>query len=81
MDYHGNCHSKPFSLGKYSSNSFRRNETGWPCKLPEDDVKGVFMSAWASIQIKPISDFIFFKAVAVPSTLPIAKLYLIFCYN
>src|SRR6185369_3031318 len=51
-----------FSLGANPSNSTRscsprprRTERGMPWMLPDGEVSGVFMSAWASNQISPTS--------------------------
>ncbi|KAH3683979.1 hypothetical protein WICPIJ_005054 [Wickerhamomyces pijperi] len=43
-------------------------ETGQPCKFPESVVKGVLISAWASIQRTPAFGYV----DKVPATVPIA---------
>lgn len=50
--------------------SFRRKDTGCPCKFPVVVVSGVLISVWASTQMTPRSGW----TLAWPEMLPIAKL-------
>lgn len=63
-------HSLHFSPQTLSCSSLRRNETGCPCRFPDEVVRGVLMSAWASTQITPRSG----QCRAWPLMVPIARL-------
>ena len=60
---------RPRSLTLFCS-SLSMKATDCPWRLPEGEVKGVFMSAWASTQIRHRSG----HCLAWPSTEPMARL-------
>ena len=60
-------HFNPLTL---SCSSLRRNETGCPWRFPDEVVRGVLMSAWASTQITQRSG----QCRAWPLMVPIARL-------
>lgn len=59
-----------FCLLTLSCSSLRRNETGCPWRFPDEVVRGVLMSAWASTQITQRSG----QCWAWPLMVPIARL-------
>jgi len=66
----GLIQENPGSCGTLSCSSLRRNETGCPWRFPDEVVRGVLMSAWASTQITQRSG----QCRAWPLMVPIARL-------